>query len=70
MHGPRQGNFDVTDEDTVEFVHENLKIALPESRVSGGIACHMSVSAHWEHDDIRYGRGYKKLWSSFKFCLD
>jgi len=46
LHGPRQGNFDVTDEDTVEIVHENLKIALPESRVSGEIAYHMSVSAH------------------------
>jgi len=46
LHGPRQGNFDVTDEDSVEFVHENLKIALPESRVSGEIAHQMSVSAH------------------------
>jgi hypothetical protein len=45
-YGPRQGNFDVTDEDSVEFVHENLKIALPESRVSGEIAHHTSVSAH------------------------
>jgi hypothetical protein len=31
---------------TVVFVHENLKIALPESRVSGEIARHMSVFAH------------------------
>lgn len=46
LHGPRQGNFDVTDEDSVVFVHENLKIALPESKVSGEIASHMSVSAH------------------------
>jgi hypothetical protein len=45
-YGPRQGNFDVTVEDSVEFVHENLKVALPESRVSGEIAHHMSVTAH------------------------
>jgi len=60
LHGPRQGNFDVTVEDSVEFVYENLKIALPESRVSGEIAHHMSVSANSEHNDhIRYWRGYK-----------
>jgi hypothetical protein len=46
LHGPRQGNFDVTDEESIEFVHENLKTALPESRISGEIAHHMSVSAH------------------------
>jgi hypothetical protein len=46
LHGPREGNFDVIDEDSVEFVHENLKIVLPESKVAGEIARHMSVSAH------------------------
>jgi hypothetical protein len=46
LHGPREGNFDVTDEDSVEFVHGNLKIALQESKVSGEMARHMSVSAH------------------------
>jgi hypothetical protein len=54
------------DEDSVEFVHENLKIALPESRVSGEIAHHMSLSAHKAYNDIRYWRGYKKIVKLFE----
>jgi hypothetical protein len=39
-----------------------IKIAFPESRASGEIALHLSVSAHRAHnDEIRCWRDYKKL---------